>query len=80
MISSPFYWSGSLSDSEVTPVANIEVQIPRKLGLTAKEKKELQRSFQKQLVETLKGKHSSAIAKSKLMVVDVRAKSKNEVV
>jgi hypothetical protein len=69
-----------IDDSEVTSVANIEVQIPKKLGLTSKQKKELQKSFQKQLVETLKGKHSSAIAKSKLMVVDVRAKSKNEVV
>ena len=66
--------------SEVTSVANIEVQIPKELGLTPREKAALQKSFQKQLVETLRGKHSSAIAKSKLMVVDVRAKSKNEVV
>jgi hypothetical protein len=64
----------------VASVANIEVQIPKELGLTQKEKAALQKSFQKQLVETLRGKHSSAIAKSKLMVVDVRAKSKNEVV
>jgi hypothetical protein len=60
-------------------VANIEVQIPKELGLTRKQKSDLQKSFQKQLVETLRG-HTSAIAKSKLMVVDVRAKSKNEVV
>jgi len=71
----------TLADTlEVTSVANIEVQIPKELGLTPREKAALQKSFQKQLVETLRGKHSSAIAKSKLMVVDVRAKSKNEVV
>ena len=61
-------------------MANIEVQIPKKLGLRKKEKDALQKTFQKQLVETLRGKHSAAIAKAKLMVVDVRAKSKNEVV
>jgi hypothetical protein len=60
-------------------VANIEVQIPEELGLTKKQKNALQKSFQKQLVETL-GANTAAIAKSKLMVVDVRAKSKNEVV
>jgi hypothetical protein len=61
-------------------MAKIEVQIPKELGLTKKQKAKLQKSFQKQLVETLRGKQSSAVAKSKLMVVDVRAKSKNEVV
>jgi hypothetical protein len=60
-------------------VANIEIQIPEELGLSKKEKAALQQAFQKQLVETL-GANTAAIAKSKLMVVDVRAKSKNEVV
>ena len=61
-------------------MAKVEVQIPKDLGLTRKEISELQKSFQKQLVETLKGKQTSAKAKSKLMVVDVRAKSKNQIV
>ena len=61
-------------------MANIEVRVPEELGLSKKEKARLQKSFEKQLVESLRGKHSAAIAKSKLMVVDVRAKSKNEVV
>ncbi|MEO8255883.1 MAG: hypothetical protein ABI868_00920 [Acidobacteriota bacterium] len=60
-------------------MANIEIQIPTELSLTKKQKDALQKAFQKQLVETL-GANSAAIAKSKLMVVDVRAKSKNEVV
>jgi hypothetical protein len=60
-------------------VANIEIQIPKELGLTKKQKAALQKAFQTQLVETLGG-NTAAIAKSKLMVVDVRAKSKNEVV
>ena len=60
--------------------AKIEVQIPQELGLSKKEKAALQETFQKQLVETVRGKHSAAVAKAKLMVVDVRAKSKNEVV
>ena len=60
-------------------MGNIEVQIPEELGLTKEQKNALQESFQKQLVETL-GANTAAIAKSKLMVVDVRAKSKNEVV
>jgi hypothetical protein len=64
----------------VTFVADIEVQIPKELGLTGKQRRELQKSFQKQLVETVRGKQASAVAKSKLMVVEVRAKSKNEVV
>ena len=42
---------------------------------------DLQKSIQKQLVETIKGKQSaSKTAKSKQIVVDVRAKSKSEVV
>ena len=60
-------------------MANIEIQIPKELSLTKKQKGALQKAFQKQLVETL-GANTAAIAKSKLMVVDVRAKSKNEVV
>ena len=61
-------------------MADIEVQIPKEFGLTAKQKAELQKNFQKQLVETIKGKQAAAIAKAKLMVIDVRAKSKNEIV
>ena len=61
-------------------MADIEIHIPKELGLTQKQKDELQKSFQKQLVETVRGKQASAIARSKLMVVEVRAKSKNEVV
>jgi hypothetical protein len=61
-------------------MADIEVQIPKELGLTPKQRRDLQKSFQKQLVETVSGKQASAIAKSKLMVIEVRAKSKNEVV
>jgi hypothetical protein len=41
---------------------------------------DLQKSFQKQLVDTLKGKQAASKAKSKQMVVDVRAKSKSEIV
>jgi hypothetical protein len=61
-------------------VADIEVQIPKELGLTSKQRSDLQKTFQKQLVETVSGKQASAIAKSKLIVIEVRAKSKNEVV
>lgn len=61
-------------------MAKVEVHIPKELGLTRKQVSDLQKSFQKQLVETLKDSRTSTKAKSKLMVVDVRAKSKNEVV
>ena len=58
----------------------VEIQIPKDLGLTRTQVSDLQKSFQKQLVETLKAKQTASKAKSKQMVVDVRAKSKNEVV
>ena len=58
----------------------VELQIPKDLGLTRKQVTDLTKSFKKELVETLRGKTASAKAKSKLMVVDVRAKNKNEVV
>jgi hypothetical protein len=59
----------------------VEIQIPKDLGLTRTQVSDLQKSFQKQLVETLKGKQAaSKTAKSKQIVVDVRAKSKSEVV
>jgi hypothetical protein len=61
-------------------MAKVEVQIPKDLGLTRKQITDLQKSFQKQLVETLKGKQAATKAKSKQMVIEVRAKSKNEVV
>jgi hypothetical protein len=61
-------------------MAKVEVQIPKDLGLTRKQITDLQKSFQKQLVETLKGKQAATKAKSKQIVIEVRAKSKNEVV
>jgi hypothetical protein len=61
-------------------MAKVELQIPKDLGLTRKQISDLTKSFQKQLVDTLKGKQTASKAKSKQMVVDVRAKSKNEVV
>ena len=59
----------------------VEIQIPKDLGLTRTQVAALQKSFQKQLAETLKGKQTAASkAKSKQIVIEVRAKSKNEVV
>jgi hypothetical protein len=58
----------------------VEIQIPKELGLTKTQVTALQNSFQKQLVEKLKETHASTKSKSKLMVVDVRAKNKNQVV
>lgn len=59
----------------------VEIQIPKDLGLTKTQVSALQKSFEKQLVETLKGKQTAATkAKSKQIVIEVRAKSKNEVV
>jgi hypothetical protein len=59
----------------------VEIQIPKDLGLTRTHVSDLQKSFEKQLVETLKGKLAAA-SKSKptQMVVDVRAKSKSQIV
>lgn len=62
------------------PKSKVELQLPKDLGLTRTQVSALQKSFQKQLVEMLKGKQTAAKAKSKQMVVDVRAKSKNQVV
>ena len=60
----------------------VEIQIPKDLGLTRTQVSALQKSFEKQLVETLKGQEKTAAskAKSKQIVIEVRAKSKNEVV
>jgi hypothetical protein len=58
----------------------IELQIPSDLGLTKKQMSDLTKSFKKQLVETLKANQKASKAKSKLMVVDVLAKPKNQVV
>jgi hypothetical protein len=61
--------------------SKVEIQIPKDLGLTKTQVSDLQKSFEKQLVETLKGKSTGTkAAKSKQIVVDVRAKSKSEVV
>ena len=61
-------------------MADIQVQIPKELGLTRKQKSDLQKVFRKKLVDTIHGKQAGEIAKSKLIVINVRAKSKNEVV
>jgi hypothetical protein len=61
----------------------VEINIPKDLGLTRTQVSDLKKSFQNQLVETLKAKSATAKAKnakSKQMVVDVVAKSKNQVV
>ena len=61
--------------------SKVEIQIPKDLGLTRTQVSDLQKSFEKQLVETLKGKQAAASkSKTKQMVVDVRAKSKSQVV
>jgi hypothetical protein len=59
----------------------VEIQIPKDLGLTRTQVSDLQKSFEQQLVETLKGKQATASkSKTKQMVVDVRAKSKSQIV
>ena len=62
------------------PRPKVEIQIPNDLGLTRTQVSELKKSFQKQLVDTLKARATASKAKSKQMVVDVVAKSKNQVV
>ena len=37
----------------------VEIQIPKDLGLTRTQVSDLQKSFEKQLVETLKGKQAT---------------------
>ena len=61
-------------------MAKVELHIPSDLGLTKKQLSDLTKSFKKQLVDTLKANQKAAKAKSKLMVVDVLAKPKNQVV
>jgi len=58
----------------------VEINIPKDLGLTRTQVSDLKKSFQKQLVDQLKAKSVASKAKSKQMVVDVVAKSKNQVV
>jgi hypothetical protein len=58
----------------------VEINIPKDLGLTRTQVSDLKKTFQKQLVDTLKAKQTASKAKSKQMVVDVVAKSKNQVV
>ena len=58
----------------------VEINIPKDLGLTRTQVSDLKKTFQKQLVDTLKAKATASKAKSKQMVVDVVAKSKNQVV
>jgi hypothetical protein len=61
-------------------MANVEVQIPKDLGLTKKEMSALEKRFKKELVDKLKAKQASSKASPKLMVMNVRAKSKNQIV
>ena len=59
----------------------VEIQIPKDLGLTRAQISELQKNFKKQIAETLKGKPTAGSkAKTKQIVIEVLAKSKNEVV
>jgi hypothetical protein len=60
-------------------MSKIEVRLPKELGLSKKQKQALQKIFERQLVETM-GAEKAAAAKAKLIVVDVRAKSKNQIV
>jgi hypothetical protein len=60
-------------------MSKIEVRLPEELGLSKKQKLALQKSFETQLVETI-GAEKAVAAKAKLIVVDVRAKSKNQIV
>jgi hypothetical protein len=60
-------------------MSKIEVRLPKELGLSKKQKQALQKTFERQLVETM-GAEKAAAAKAKLIVVDVRAKSKNQIV
>ena len=62
------------------PRPKVEINLPTDLGLTRTQISELKKSFQKQLVDTLKAKQVAGKAKSKQMVVDVVAKPKNQVV
>ena len=59
---------------------NVEIQIPKDLGLTKRELSALEKSFKKTLVDTVKAKLKSSKASPKLMVMSVRAKPKNQVV
>lgn len=63
----------------------IEIRIPKDLGLTRKQAKELEAHFQSQLADVLKGE--VAAVKSRSIIIDspqrklaARAKSKTEVV
>lgn len=58
----------------------VELQIPKDLGLTKTELGVLEKSFKKQLVEAVKARRGSSKASPKQIVINVRAKSKNEVV
>lgn len=62
------------------PRPKVEINVPKDLGLTRTQLSDLKKTFQKQLVDTLKAKQTTSKAKSKQMVVDVVAKSKNQVV
>jgi hypothetical protein len=59
---------------------NVEIQIPKDLGLTKRELSALEKSFKKTLVDAVKAKQKSSKASPKLMVMNVRAKPKNQVV
>jgi hypothetical protein len=59
-------------------MATVDVQIPTSLGLTEKQMSDLEESFKKQFVDTLKGKVTAQKASPQLMAVEVRAKLKKD--
>lgn len=59
-------------------MAEIEIRIPKDLGLSEEQRAKLEESFQKQLADTLHG--ASAEAKPGESRAEVRAKSKSQIV
>ena len=59
---------------------NVEIQIPKDLGLTKRELTALEKSFKKTLVDAVKARQKASKATTKLIVMNVRAKPKNQVV
>ena len=61
-------------------MATVDVQIPSSLGLTEQQTSDLEESFKKQMVDTLKGKVQASGTKATptLMAVEVRARTKKD--
>lgn len=55
-------------------MATVDVQIPSSLGLTEEQTSDLEESFKKQIVDTLKSKVKTQKASPQLMAVEVRAR------